>query len=699
MMRYGLLVTVSVLLMAGCGTGRKGTTTPKPSGAVVSDPTALSLGGALSYIENTEGGLKRHILPETHLAAVDYKSKLVIVPDKEEIKRLAGTEKTILPTLSPDVRARLQDLPKLIREAEAYVTDAARVLKAVKQAQGSETELSPSEIKRLQREIVQQGKLGERLIKLVKEVAMVRAGARYGDDEAAFWDEVERLTRPLLQDSQGKDVILNVKEFGAFLSEEIDFAMAHAREDVELAEDQGTARFRMWAWLRGQSDWVTVQNYFDAGSFDGPKRPRVALRMTADERERLTQGYETAKEAARFIRDVRDKKSSLRRELATLWKTFQSELENLSALPTDRVLADVNDLLMEAIDQANASSGATRDQKMELARLRAFVAKDLDDDLSMIQSAFGGFKATSSTEFIQAYIAFTADVNDALDAAIKLPEAIATNLRRMKTLMTVLDNMNTAESRALLASLSEQVLPKTKGRLEALVGEQLAQYATLAGKIRGLLTAGQPLNLAEGLDTSRDRPPVRAVELDDILPGTIDVNKTPAGRGDEITIKAELFTTDKTGQETVLQWTEQSFAVDRFGVTSGFSSNLVFVDRQGSGGAGDPDTSFDPAPSASWNLHYRIRPDVSAPWHSKLYRFFDPGFGINTAALDFEDENFQIGVGGHLTLFEDLLIVGYGYNLQAETDHDYWYLGIGVLEALDTVGSLFGAASGSLDRQ
>ena len=54
--------------------------------------------------------------------------------------------------------------------------------------------------------------------------------------------------------------------------------------------------------------------------------------------------------------------------------------------------------------------------------------------------------------------------------------------------------------------------------------------------------------------------------------------------------------------------------------------------------------------------------------------------------------NFEIGLGAHVSLFDDLLSIGYGYNLLADNDHTYYYLGIGVLEAINTVGGLVSGA-------
>jgi hypothetical protein len=496
-------------------------------------------------------------------------------------------------------------------------------------------------------------------------------------------------------------VILNVRAFGDFLREEVRFASARAMEDAEIAGSQGTVQYRMWAWLRNQTGRVSIENYYDAGSFEGPKRPRIAFRMTPDDQQRVERGYKTAKDAGRLIRNLRNKKSSLRAELRALWKTVRLELRSLNELPGGDLLEDLQGSLVKAIDLATPA--ADPNQQTELQDLKAFITKGWNDDLKKISTVFGELKdPTSADEFISMYMALTDKMQSALELAITYPQEVNKNIARLQVLTKVLEDMATSNSKAMLEKLTQEGLPETRKKLGKLADGLLADYADLAGEVRRSLY-GKPIGkslieMADGLDASGELPPVPAIDLDDIIPGTIDLNKTPADRGDELTIRAELFTTNEDGEEELMQWAEQSFLIDRYGWTSDFSSHLVFVNRLGSGMTADPDTDFDPAPSASWNLRHRIRRKENEDSRDKLYRFLDPGFGINTAAMDFEDENFQVGVGGHLSFFDNLLIFGYGYNLQADTDNDYFYLGIGVLEALDTVGSLFGAASGSLQR-
>jgi hypothetical protein len=82
-----------------------------------------------------------------------------------------------------------------------------------------------------------------------------------------------------------------------------------------------------------------------------------------------------------------------------------------------------------------------------------------------------------------------------------------------------------------------------------------------------------------------------------------------------------------------------------------------------------------------------------------MFNAIRPGLGIHFLYPDLgtrevsamgvvtgEDPSFELGVGGTMTLFGDLLQVGVGYDLQVKTS--YWYLGFG-LNTLAKLGVRF----------
>jgi hypothetical protein len=61
------------------------------------------------------------------------------------------------------------------------------------------------------------------------------------------------------------------------------------------------------------------------------------------------------------------------------------------------------------------------------------------------------------------------------------------------------------------------------------------------------------------------------------------------------------------------------------------------------------------------------------------------GLGLGVTALQFNDGSPQVGFGPEATILGGILYGGIGWNLQVETDRQYYYLGIGLLETAKAV--------------
>lgn len=119
------------------------------------------------------------------------------------------------------------------------------------------------------------------------------------------------------------------------------------------------------------------------------------------------------------------------------------------------------------------------------------------------------------------------------------------------------------------------------------------------------------------------------------------------------------------------------------------------------------DEPFRPAPAITAALHYH---DWRGSHHhagNRVWNFLDPGLGIHLAYPDLgvarrdergvlieRDPAAEIGVGGVVQLFGDLLQVGYGYDLQVH--RAYWYIGFG-LQTLTDLGISLPVARGLFD--
>lgn len=176
--------------------------------------------------------------------------------------------------------------------------------------------------------------------------------------------------------------------------------------------------------------------------------------------------------------------------------------------------------------------------------------------------------------------------------------------------------------------------------------------------------------------------------LAEITDTAIDLRRTERKEDDLLYFRPSIVT--KEGSATVVGSTHD-LRVVRMGPYLDVSAGVGFVDAKDN--AWGP---FTAAPAIVAALHYRLRPDDRP---SRLFNAIRPGLGMHFLYPDLgtrevnamgvvtdEDPSFELGIGGTLTLFGDLLQVGVGYDLQVKTS--YWYLGFG-LNTLAKLGVRF----------
>ena len=108
------------------------------------------------------------------------------------------------------------------------------------------------------------------------------------------------------------------------------------------------------------------------------------------------------------------------------------------------------------------------------------------------------------------------------------------------------------------------------------------------------------------------------------------------------------------------------------GLRSETAVGIIMADPLNAEKLGDDlpdDRRFLYAPSASLLLKFGSR---DYPWYNN---FVDPGIGIIVSTPDFNtDGTPEFGVGGVITVFKDILSIGYSYNVTL--DLPYWHFGV-----------------------
>jgi hypothetical protein len=135
------------------------------------------------------------------------------------------------------------------------------------------------------------------------------------------------------------------------------------------------------------------------------------------------------------------------------------------------------------------------------------------------------------------------------------------------------------------------------------------------------------------------------------------------------------------GEEEIFPSVRRTFPIDRFGLVNSLSADVAFVRQSGT-------LHFRPAPAAAWTLHYRIPSEPDDSIATKMWQVFDPGVGLSASAFSTDTESFQAGIGPHLSLFQDIVRAGWGYNLSADSNRGYMFISIGIFETIQGIGTL-----------
>ena len=238
----------------------------------------------------------------------------------------------------------------------------------------------------------------------------------------------------------------------------------------------------------------------------------------------------------------------------------------------------------------------------------------------------------------------------------------------------------------------EQIILKSKGyeiSISARVYPQKGEPFDLA--VNGYTSVETQENNDTGrtVTTSMDLRPLR-VEInaltdeifikDDITDAVIELPEDKLTSGDRI----EINVTNHFG--TAPQRLTWRLKVLDTGLHVKQDATLLLVKRsqetkkEGQNGSdGDIDneleleSNFKPAPGSSFLFKLTTR--------NSTINFIDPSIGINGSFLDFRsDKDLEIGIGPVFSVFNGILQVSVGWNLNVDSDRFYWSLGLGFLD-------------------
>lgn len=502
------------------------------------------------------------------------------------------------------------------------------------------------------------------------------------------------------------DEWLTTKDAGAFLAflqGEIEAVEALARATVDEVE-QASIRLRIEAFVvprdgAGEPLAVHVPGYDRIDERATETIDRWGLALTGAERSSLAEGLAAVREIAEAAESVRVGQRSLEEAFSGM-RTKQGAALGELAVELDALVGELrSEALRARVDATRAAADEFGARLLESLEAEGEAARaELDSTVAAsLAAAAERLEASSAAFAALARIVGTArDLRDALSSrdpraielALALVEDAQTLARDERGLAAALEELATSVTAAVstwaegeLRDVSDEVVELYGA--SALSGE-LRQWQRLARRLAGALTRLQ--GVAEAISGSAAFAPLPATirapdaldpPLEDAPDTSIDLTRTDRRGGDRLEVRASLV----DGEATVAT-SSASFELAKLGWHADAVPAVVLLtaDRLAGG-----DDSGGLSASLSWMLRYDPRRDEDGALAGSS-RLLGWGVGLHAALLHFDPDNdAEVGLGGTLGLWRDLLLLGVGWNPLADAEDEgrvYYFVGSSLIPLL-----------------
>jgi hypothetical protein len=331
------------------------------------------------------------------------------------------------------------------------------------------------------------------------------------------------------------------------------------------------------------------------------------------------------------------------------WKTVGPSI--IDAYLTDTKSGGCAASLVSNYDAAKKQTWANADavqQQLEKGRKDAQDYVDFLNGLKTKYAAGGSATKLSPAAFLTGT---NADIQALVNKTTALPKMLTDDAEGVVKLVGTGVSAAATAAQALLDQ-SKQCTADAKTDVQDLQNSILKQVKFLLGETEFNTAALELGDQVSKLSLSQ-------------LPSTVSIPLTGTGKrdaGDHFTLK---FAVGAANQPRDVIETRQ-LIMYRVLWHLDLKANLVWANPQG---AATSVKHFQAAPAYNAMLKRGSRKHVL--WNS----LFDPGIGLNLAALDFNHDDAQeLGVAAAVSVIHDFLTAGYGYNVSQGVR--YWFFGL-----------------------
>jgi hypothetical protein len=468
------------------------------------------------------------------------------------------------------------------------------------------------------------------------------------------------------------------------------------QEAQAFAADLDQYRMIVRAYLlpgNGGRQAIHVESYDELpiGNFSRPDP--TGLLPTPAEADRIASDLKAADEVVGAIREIKDNSKSLQEIMIKILREITEKVDEL-ATSMETALESASSSTGEAFSEAFITKvEAVPTAGGEAARLAAML-REFRGEWEQLVALHERLKSVRSEveELRQGHVTpdlikrAIDDVTTAAREGTALFQAMSDLPDRLSRTVSLAATVGGAAAEAALSEelgAMSNAIRETIESARAALANELPATAQLIDDLGRYLSGGTLL--AEGnSEIGSGGVPVIPRPLSDLPDAEVDLSTSNAVLGDRIMITADVRKTAELDTNEILP-PRVTYLVEttQAGWHRRYAVNVVFVQSIASS-----NNKFAPNTTVSLELHHYNRQSPNG-FLNKL----DPSVGLHSALLHQDpDETVEIGIGVNAAILDGLVQVGYGENLSVSKHRDYWFIGFGLITALNRMkdaGDLF----------
>lgn len=647
---------------------------------------------AFEFVEILEKEGTGKVSSDQSLAPIDINSTIKVRIDRDRLISSFGQPllSLSLENISPQREALLESL-QLIKEYLVLSQQIQSTYMATHDAEGKRLPGMENEIKILTDKQKEQARMGMSILRNVKKYIAITQQIQFTGDPL-FSQEISKwMKEHNLEFNSVKDPILS-----KFIQDEVNRMneIAQGRMDRLLQAAQ-KFKLRIRARLIREGGTPTpfhVPGYDNLETGDPRIVDKLSLKLDEEREKELKKEVDFHAKVADSINGIRNEGKELRKTLPEVFNSILADIRQLlDSIKPEQIEESLvrptktleNQLISLEIQLKN--SGVS---EAELGKLKELIEKiktlrEKGENIVKSLKGLNEIKALPNASPGDILVNLT---QRAIKDGINMAKDISGFAASVKQVIKEIENiyaeiggnslLKAKLGQVLLDGLQKSINENFKPTIEILekhkdLIEKIKEIAEILHK-----TAPDLIRLPEGI---KDDSKIRDIPLDEIQDTELQLLRTSRRDRDLVEFTFQLIKNDGS----VMAEGSRLFRVTKFGLHSNVSGNVIFVNRL-ENPTGVEEVNFVAAPAVSYTFRYRTREGST---FAKVWNIFNPGMGLNTSLLNFQGSDAELGVGATLSLFGDIIQGGYGYNLQVDSKHGYFFVGIGLFEMIGAMGN------------